>query len=280
MKDEGSICFEATPALLAFRRIAGDANRCLNTLLVGLETLKTNSPVKPTDLVVAWSKPRNLEEWIETRDFALRGAMVAVADGLDQYMRIVTRIDGLVATELGDILNGRRGRKESRRPTVFARLAALCKHYPRVACREHLIAMNLLMTWRNQFVHRDYRFGLTLAERKELAAAAPFFKSKHGGSDIEEALIRFEKREPPTLANLSTLIASAHRLVRALDEHLLSLQAGEIYAVALTRYLIASDEDPLQRLEVMFERGGWQAAGHLHALFLDNGGNHHENRRA
>jgi hypothetical protein len=55
-KQSQSIAFELTPALIAFRSTAGDANRHLNTMLVALETLKTNSPVRPKGLVVPWTK--------------------------------------------------------------------------------------------------------------------------------------------------------------------------------------------------------------------------------
>lgn len=51
------IGFELSPALIAFRRTAGDANRHLNTLLVALETLKTTTPVRPKELAVPWTKP-------------------------------------------------------------------------------------------------------------------------------------------------------------------------------------------------------------------------------
>ncbi len=52
---EASLLFEMTPTLVAFRQLAGDANRFLNTQLVALETLKTATPVRPPDLVLPGS---------------------------------------------------------------------------------------------------------------------------------------------------------------------------------------------------------------------------------
>ena len=121
MPAEQIISFEATPALIAFRREAGDANRHLNTLLVALETLKANEPVRPPGLIVPWTKPGVWREWDDTRDFALKGTMVVVVDGLDQYMRILSRIPGLVPAGLDDVLNGRRAAAGDRRPTVTER---------------------------------------------------------------------------------------------------------------------------------------------------------------
>lgn len=135
------IGFELSPALIAFRRTAGDANRHLNTLLVALETLKTTTPVKPKGLAVPWTKPGVKKEWDDSRDYVLKGCMIAVADALDQYMRVVSRISGLAAPELDDALNGRKKPSEDRRPTVAERFDALAAHYPDTVPNEYIAAL-------------------------------------------------------------------------------------------------------------------------------------------
>lgn len=277
---EPSLCFELTPALLAFRRAAGHANRYLNTLLVALETLKTNTPVKPSDLVVSWSLPASQQEWLETRNFALGATMVAVVDGLDHYMRTVSRVQGLTDHSLDDVLNGRPPPQSKKRPTIAERLQTLCAFYPGVVRTEYVSAMRLLVSWRNQFVHGEDRHPLRKSERDALTSCRAFFQAQHGGISIVEMVARYESRYAPTLSDLSTLIACAQRLTRALDEHLLQLQEGEDYAVALVAYLIAADLDPVQCVERLFKNGGKQAAGRVHAQLLDHGGNHDANRRA
>ncbi|MEH2482821.1 hypothetical protein V1282_006178 [Nitrobacteraceae bacterium AZCC 2146] len=277
---EASLSFEITPALMAFRQVSGNANRFLNTQLVALETLKTATPVRPPDLVLPWTLPAANAEWIETRHFTLRSTIVAVVDGLDRYLRVLTRIPGLVAEGLHDDLNGRRRPKLERRPTLFERVASLCGHYPKVVPAQYVFAIELLATWRNRFVHRSSKDTLSHKARKGLLAKAGFFKKEHGGADIAAAIARFDAGEPPNLSDLSTLIACTHRLVTALDEHLLLLQDGSVYAVSLMRFLIEEQADPSAYLENAFQYGGKRSAGHVHALFLHNGGNHDERRRA
>jgi hypothetical protein len=172
-KQDQTIGFELTPALIAFRRTAGDANRHLNTLLVALETLKTNTPIRPRGLVVPWTKPGVKKEWDDSRDFVLKGCMIAVVDALDQYMRVVSRISGLASPKLDDVLNGRRLAGDDRRPTVAKRFEALANHYPKTVPPEYVAALHLLVMWRNRFVQHDYRFGLPLPVRKTLKAAGP-----------------------------------------------------------------------------------------------------------
>lgn len=275
-----SICFEQTPALLAFRRAAGNANRHLNTLLVGLETLKAVAPIKPNDLVVSWSKPTVAAEWDETRNFALGATMVAVVDGLDRYMRVASQISNLTDASLDDVLNGRQPAKGQPRPNIFERLEAVCGFYPGVVRPEHLAAMRLLVSWRNQFVHGQDKKPLGLAERRALTNAAAFFQNEHGGISIVDMVDRYVRKEPPTLSDLSTLISAAQRLAKGLDEHLLVLQQGEACAVALTGYIIQADPDPKACRERLFERGGSQAAGRVLAELLNHGGNNDQKRTA
>ncbi|MER8854548.1 hypothetical protein NKH94_23635 [Mesorhizobium australicum] len=188
---EPSICFEQSPAMIAFRRAAGDANRLLNTLLVALETLKGNEAVKPSDLVVSWSKPTTVAEWLETRNFALRGTMVAIVDALDQYLRIISRISGLTSPELDNQLNGRKELNEERRPTLPERVAALCAHYKDTVHPAYVLAVAVLVAWRNRFVHFEHKEGLSRTERSQLLGHADFFKEEFGGADMKGALQRY-----------------------------------------------------------------------------------------
>jgi hypothetical protein len=277
---QASLSFEVTPALLEFRQLAGDATRFLNTQLVALETLKTAKPVRPTDLVVPWTLPAVDAEWVDTRNFTLRNTMISVVDGLDQYLRILSRVGGLVHDDLHDDLNGRRRADLDRRPTLPERVAALCDRYPKVAAEQHLLAIDLLATWRNRFVHRNSKDNLSNRTRNALLATSDYFREEQGGADIAGAITRFDNGDAPSLSDLSTLIASAHRLVTAMDEHLLFLQEGERYAVSLMKYLIEEQMDPSAYLERIFQYGGNRSAGRVHALFLHNGANHDDKRRA
>lgn len=277
---EASLSFEVTPALLAFRQLAGDANRFLNTQLVALETLKSATPVRPPDLVIPWTLPAVEAEWVETRNFALRSTMVSVVDALDQYLRVLSRVRGLVLDDLRDDLNGRRRAALDRRPTLPERVVALCDSYPDVVPEQHLSAIELLANWRNRIVHRNSKDKLSSHSRKILLTASKYFRDEHGGADIASAIARFDNDAPPSLSDLSTMIASAHRLVTAMDEHLLVLQDGEHYAVSLMKFLIEEQPDPSAYLERIFHYGGKRSAGRVHALFLYNGANHDDKRRA
>lgn len=205
--------------------------------------------------------------------------MIVTIDALDHFLRVLSRIEGLVPSTLHDKLNGRKAPGEDRRPTLYERLDELYAAFPGARV-EHLLAMNLLANWRNRFAHGDYKFALTDKECEAIAKTADFFRDNHGGADMKAALDRYTASQAPTLLDLATLISSAQRLVRDLDAAILHRQIGADYAVALVRYLLQNDSNPSARLEWLFQRGGDQAAGRVHALLLDHGGNNYESRIA
>lgn len=80
---------------------------------------------------------------------------------------------------------------------------------------------------------------------------------------IADVIARFDAGAPPTLVDLSTLLAATHRLVRDINAHLLYRQDGQDYAVALMGYLLQSSPDPVATLETIFFKGGPRAAGRV-----------------
>lgn len=177
-------------------------------------------------------------------------------------------------------MNGRRRADLDRRPTLPERVAALYNRYPNVAAEPQLFAIDLLATWRNRFVHRNSKDNFSSRTRSALLAASCYFRKEHGGADVAGAIKRFDNGEAPNLSDLATLFASTHRLVTAIDEHLLFLQEGDRYAISLIKFLIEEHLDPSAYLESIFQYGGKRSAGRVHALFLHNGANHDQKRRA
>lgn len=194
-----------SPGIIAFRSAAGDANRHLDTLLAAVGTLKGGAtPVRPADLVVAWSLPTTADEWLDTRNFALRGTMVVLVDALDRYLKILSRVQELTAQELDDRLNCRKAHGEDHR------VASLFSHYSGVVHPSYVLAVSLLVAWRNRFVHLEHRANLSKTERQQFAQHADFLKKELGGVVIGDVVARFDANAPPAVVDLSTLMAATH----------------------------------------------------------------------
>src|SRR5436309_2975091 len=88
------VWIQRTPAAKHFREQAGYANFRLNTIVVGLEAVKSGAAVKPPDLAVRW-QPKDLPSTADlARGFATNAVMVYVVDAFDGY------IGGLAAADI------------------------------------------------------------------------------------------------------------------------------------------------------------------------------------
>lgn len=260
------IHFVATPARVAFRRTGGDVSRHLHTIWVAIETLAHSAEVRPPDLHLGWTKPSTSVEWNDTRDFATKAAMTSVLDGVDQYLKVLQRIPGLTDLGLQEVLKGTARTPRGSRLTIFARLTAVISHYRCAVTPEQTAAIELLATWRNQFVHGDYRHPISRQSRQILASAAPYFRTAQGGADIMGALARFDARHGPRFADLVTLITTCQLVIGTLDEHLIHLQPAAELAVAVTAFALRQDLNPPALLERLFSRGGRRSSGAVVSL--------------
>lgn len=255
------IYFVASPARVSFRRTGGSVSRHLHTLWVAIETLAHRPEVRPSDLHLGWSKPTKAIEWTDTRDFAAKAAMTSVLDGVDQYLKVLGRVPRLTNPSLAQTLKGTARTSSGARLTIFARFAAVAVHYGCAVTSEQLAAIELLATWRNQFVHRDYRHSLARQTRRTLEGADAYFRSAQGGAEIRAALTRFDNRRGPALADLVTLITTCQLAIGTLDEHLIHLQSATNLAVATAEFALREDPDPPALLERIFSKGAVAAPG-------------------
>jgi len=258
--------FVATPARVSLRRTAGDVSRHLHTLWVAVETLARSPEIRPADLHLGWAKPLTAAEWTETREFVAKSAMTSMLDGVDQYMKVLGQMPRLTDPSLASVLKGTARTPAGARLTIFARFATVVAQYSCAVGPEQLATIELLATWRNQFVHGGYRHSLGSHTRSTLERAGAYFRNSQGGADIAAALARFDARQGPTLADLVTLITTCQVAVATVDEHLLHLQAPADLAVANVEFALAQNVDPSALLERLFVQGGRRSSGAVLAL--------------
>ena len=85
----------------------------------------------------------------------------------------------------------------------------------------YVAAVHLLVCWRNVQVHEVSHDTLSLENRLALMADASFLKQNHAGVDIGITLNNYDRRSPPTLKDVSTLVSILLRTVQAIDELLI-----------------------------------------------------------
>jgi len=77
-----------TPAAKNFKEKTGRANYRLNTIIVGLESVRNGTAKKPPDLAVGWDQPADGKlAALKARGYATNAFMVYAVDAIDGYMR-------------------------------------------------------------------------------------------------------------------------------------------------------------------------------------------------
>jgi hypothetical protein len=290
------IAFELSPALLAFRLVAGNANRHVNTIFAGLQALEHHANFRATGFLIGWSRPHTPAEWEDSKAFAYKMALIAIVDGINQYLRVLSRMPGFTDPSLADVLAGRR--VGDRRLTIGERVDALNAFYSdkakvniaghgapaasktlrRLVGPARIAMIYLLIYWRNIYAHNDYRFSLPEDQRTTILESSKYFKQRHDGVIIKELVERFDGKSAPTLADLSTMFSVCQIVLGNLDSHLLQLQTGASYANCLIKYLMTSSGSARDFLSSVWQYGGDRTTGRIHTLFLHNGANHDANQ--
>jgi hypothetical protein len=76
-----------SPALRQFRNKLGFANFNLNTIIVGVEGVKSGIVHKPPDLAVRWEVKNTESAAMQARAFATKALLVFASDAVDHFMR-------------------------------------------------------------------------------------------------------------------------------------------------------------------------------------------------
>ena len=116
-----------------------------------------------------------------------------------------------------------------RKPSLRARFDALNDYVdsfsnnastPPKVKPSYVAAMTLLIVWRNIIVHEDSKDTFDSVKRQILLNDSKFFFDNHAAIDIEQTLDHFDKRQPPTLKDVSTLVSIMLRTVASIDASL------------------------------------------------------------
>jgi hypothetical protein len=224
------LLIQGTPALARFRSVAGINNFYLNTALVGVETLLVNEPIYPIELAVQWAKPSKLIVYDNSKQFLLKGMAALLVDAIDQYMRNLMDTPSLLSaailpwltgTEL--IIDSRTGRR--RRATISERLSELAK-FANVTEQHWIDTASLLVYWRNQCVHGNYRFRMDPTVLSSLEAHSGYFFTEHRSADIGAIVAAYKDGKIFSNTQLATLTSVTHRLISKIDVNILGSPVG------------------------------------------------------
>jgi hypothetical protein len=229
-----------------FQSRLGSATYRLNTIFVGLEHVANGADKPANGAAVTWTKPANPNTAKQAADqariFACSAATVFVVDVADQYISAVVQEQWLDFPESVQ----RIATKAETRPTekggaysLAERAKAIVDHLGLTGTDLLLALLELLTKWRNATVHSDDRnLSLSAAALKSLTESKQHLYDKYSHFDIDLALENFSKKKLPVAKEITSLIAAAQNLFRAIDEAAIKKAAGSPLTVKAALYNI------------------------------------------
>lgn len=193
--------------LKQFLGAVGDAVHSVNTICVGLTSVRSGTVAKPEDLTISWSSSDPATSAAKARLFALRASLVFVEEALLKYLGFLRSCT----------FDDEKLRKALSTEKAADKVIEVSKHLP--SAEPYWCPMVvLLVRWRNRVVHSS-NVGLTVNQKNLLIDNAQLLKDRHAGIDIEKTINNFGS-DQITLKDFTTLIAITVRYVRHIDEEL------------------------------------------------------------
>lgn len=203
-----------TPYYLEFKNLLGPSVHNLNTICVGLEQIINGHHDKPNKLSISWSTKDCVNDAKRARRYAVNLFLVASIDAIENYIRSVCEIKGLIPDRIKTAINGANG--------LRAQVKELFKIFDsNTAGIEDfwLPSVRMLIGWRNIVVHKSKaNVVLEHADESILLKYKKEIYDTHAATEIELTIEHYKNKEPPTLKDFSTLFTILLRAFKAIDQ--------------------------------------------------------------
>jgi hypothetical protein len=219
-----------------FKKLIGQANHLLITILIGIEGVRTGQVTKSDDFNVSWN-PKSIEDSsVRSRIFARNSALSWVMDSLDSYLGFLRKNPFVFPEPFNTEFKNERFLFRS-----FNRIIEFTSYdidFP-------LCIVHLGIQWRNNLVHFHADNEL---EQKYIAFLRNFDKKdieeRFCGLDPIMMIEHFKNRKTPTFKEVAAIIQSVHYIVLELDKKLKEY----IDVDFLIKYLIKENSDGFKQM--------------------------------
>lgn len=213
--------FSRTKPFRNLQRHIGSSTYRLNTVFVGLDCVAKGQG-DAGSIAVTWKKPsadKSIQVANQAKIFACTSALMLGADIVDGYLREIVRQEWLKFDDETQAIATKATTGSGGTSYSFAdRATAICND---LGLNEGLriAGLDLLASWRNVVAHSGPR---NVDLKKEIKAllldSRAIIHQEYSHLDIELALKNFGKRQAPVGKEVTSLLAMASNLCRAIDQ--------------------------------------------------------------
>ena len=211
------------------KKILGQANHFLITILVGLNYVEKNDVALPADFSTSWNPKDKSRSVARSREYALNASLAWAVDCLDAYFSKINKSPKLL--EDTDVINEIDGAGRS----VYKSFDILSKYFisGKSGKDDFLLYksfVDLAIQWRNNTTHYNAENPIERESEKFLLEKAELIEKEFCGLKIGEALKHFNDGDSPTFKEVTSLIRAIHNYIEILDQYLLSRLDVKRYA--------------------------------------------------
>lgn len=221
-----------TRARTEAKKLLGDTNHLLITLLIGVEGVRTGAVTKSPLFNVTWS-PRDLNSTASrARRFARAAALSWSVDALDAYLGNLAVKSTYDLSGINSAINDQLTQR-----SVFRKLESISSAIS-LPLTPELALTHLAIQWRNNLVHYVAENELDVEYRKKIRTclvASAVEPNKFGNIDGDRLLLDFNNNGHPTFKAVAAFVQSINTLIESIDGIILPSLKVSAYVDGLIR---------------------------------------------
>ena len=228
-----------TPARRQFKRLAGNVNHFLITILIGLDAVRAGTAERSESFSTSWQPHNVVRSADRSSDFAVSALMSWLIDALDSYALRLNRKPFL----LQDVASRQSFGSLSR--SVAARSQWMAERFGLTKSRAYGLSV-VAMVWRNRLVHSGADNEVPTEVQSLLRESSDEISEEYQGLSVDLVLHDVGRGLPPRFKEATAMVRAVQQFVEEADSALLESLSLETFLVeALQQYVAA---DPASRV--------------------------------
>jgi hypothetical protein len=219
---------QTSRARKTFKRLLGQTNHYLITILVGLDYIKENEVSLPEEFRTSWNPKDKKSSSIRSRELAIKATLTWAIDSLDAYLGHCHRKPSLYQEKKILEEAGAAGQSVDKKFMVLSNYVKteIIKDFDK-----YYALTNLALKWRNKLIHFFAENEITLETRKILTDNHKFYYDNFQGLEIKRLLEQFDNSHVPRFKEITSIIRGIHKFVELSDEFLLNKLKKELHFI-------------------------------------------------
>ena len=203
------------------KKILGQANHFLITILVGLDSVKKNDITLPAEFRTSWNPKDKIRSVLRSREYALISSLAWAVDCLDAYFTKINQSPKLIEDYNLQSKIDESGRSVYEKYNTYSNYI-ISNNFKKEDFALYKALIDLAIQWRNNTTHYNAENVIQKVNETILIKNTDIIEEKFCGLQIKETLKHFNEEKAPTFKEVTSLIRATQNYIEILDIFLLT----------------------------------------------------------